>query len=274
MNPQAYCNEKVLRAGSSLYYSLRVVPSPQREVLIALHTLFHELAEIVEECHDPKVANIKLDWWRNELIALAQNTARHPAAQALSQAIQDYRLPLHYFEELLEGIIDNTQRARYTSFSQLETNCKRTSGILQLLCTATLGYQQESTLKYAEQLGIALQLTYLLRHFRQHLHQGRIYIPQEELAQFFVTEQTLFDENCSEKVQALFAFQTTRIRAYFHNALKYLAKDDCATQRFGRVRAKLALSTLQEIEADGYQLFKHQIHLTPLRKLWLAWRVR
>ncbi|ALG67053.1 squalene/phytoene synthase family protein [Beggiatoa leptomitoformis] len=274
MNPQTYCNDKVLRAGSSLYYSLRFIPSSQREALIALHALFIELSDVVEECHEPHLAQLKLDWWRNELAALAQGTAKHPVCLALSQPIERYQLPLHYFEELLDGIADNVHQPRYATFAQLETYCKRTAGILQLLCTATLGYQHESTLKYAEQLGIALQLSYFLRNLHKHLQQGRVYIPQTELAQFVVSEEALFNGQFSDTMQALFAFQATRIRAYFHSASKHLAKDDCITQRFGRIRTRLALATLQELETDGYQLLAHRITLTPLRKLWLTWWMR
>jgi phytoene synthase len=89
---------------------------------------------------------------------------------------------------------------------------------------------------------------------------------------FKVSEQSLFNRQLDDTVQALFAYQATRIRAYYHNAFKYLSKKDRFNQRSGLIRAQLALATLQEIENDGFQLFKHRIHLTPLRKLWITWR--
>lgn len=160
----------------------------------------------------------------------------------------------------------------YATFDDLEDYCKRTSSVLSMLCTQVLGYQSENTLKYAEQSGIALQLAYILLKMRSDVIKGRIYIPQEELVRFGVSKQTLFNYQLSEQVQALLAYQVTRIRAYYYNSFKYLSKKERYNQRSSLIRAQLTLATLQEIENDGFQLFKHRICLTPLRKLWISWR--
>jgi len=272
MTPQQYCQHKVLREGSSLYYSLRFLPTAQRQALTALNAFFQEVSDIRYQCSDTNVAQIKWKWWQNEIAQTFAGTAQHPICQALSEPVRHYQLAEHYFQEIIEGLLADNNTTHYATFEELEAYCRCAGGVLNLLATQVLGYQNDSTLKYAEQLGVALQLTTLLRQIRRDIENGRLHLPQEELARFNVDQQTLFNYENSETTQALFAYQATRIRDYYNNALKYLAKEDRYKQRSGLIRAQLALATLQEIENDGYQLLKHDIHLTPLRKLWITWR--
>ena len=267
MTSQQYCQKKVLREGSSLYYSLRFLPSKQRKALIALEAFYSEINNIRYECQDKQVARLKLQWWQEEIAKTFAGTAHHPVCPALSEAIYDNHLVEHYFQEIIQGFLLDLDVTYYATFEELEDHCKHTYSVLSLLSTHILGYQNESSLKYAEQLGIALQLTEILRKLRSDL----FYIPQEDLKLFKVNKDTLFDSQFKETVTALFAYQTTRIRSYYNIAFKYLKKEDHFSQRSGLIRANLALATLQEIEQDGFQLFKHRIHLMPLRKLWIAW---
>jgi phytoene synthase len=273
MTPQQYCEEKISE-GSSLYYSLRFLPTTQRQTLTALNVFYHEVSEIRYECHDINVARIKLKWWQNEITQTFTKTSDHPVCQALRKPIRQHHLEEHYFQELIEGLLRDLEVTRYATFRDLEEHCKQTSGVLSLLCTQVLGYQNDSTLKYAEQLGIALRLTFILRELHRDILQGCIYIPQDELERFGVSEQTLLGSQLTEAIQALLAYQTTRIRAYYQEAFKYLAKEDRFNQRNGLIRAQLALATLQEIENDSYQLFKHRLQLTPLHKLWIVWHTK
>jgi phytoene synthase len=279
MTPQQYCQKKVLRNGSSLYYSLRFLPSKQRKALTALEAFYAEINEIRYKCQDKQVARLKLQWWQNEIAQTFAGTAHHPVCQALNQAANyDNQLAEHYFQEIIEGFLLDLDVTNYATFEELEEHCKHTYSVLSLLSTHILGYQNESSLKYAEQLGIALQLTDILRELRRDLLKGRLYIPQEDLKLFKVSTQSLFAGQLSETVIALLAYQTTRIRSYYNTAFKYLKTEDCFNQRSGLIRANLALATLQEIEQDGFQLFKHRIRLMPLRKLWIAsctaWKVK
>jgi len=271
MTPQQYCKKKVLRDGSSLYYSLRFLPSKQRNALTALEAFYAEINNIRYECQDKQVARLKLQWWQEEIAQTFAGTAHHPVCQALSQVIYDNHLTEHYFQEIIQGLLLDLDVKYYATFEELEEHCKRTYSVLSLLSTHILGYQNESSLKYAEQLGIALQLTDILYELRHDLIKGRLYISQEDLKLFKVSTQSLFAGQLSETVTALFAYQTTRIRSYCSTAFEYLKKEDRFNQRSGLIRANLALATLQEVEKDGFQLFKHRIDLMPLRKLWIAW---
>jgi phytoene synthase len=271
MTSQQYCQKKVLREGCNLYYSLRFLPSKQRNALIALEAFYAEINEIRYKCKDEQVARLKLQWWQNEIAQTFAGTAHHPVCQALNKAIYDNNLVEHYFQEIIEGFLLDLDVIDYVTFEKLEEHCKRTYSVLNLLSTHILGYQNESSLKYAEQLGIALQLTDILRDINYNLLKGRLYIPQEDLKLFKVSKQNLFDGEMLETVIALFAYQATRIRSYYNTAFKYLKKEDCFNQRSGLIRANLALATLEEIEKNGFELFKHRISLIPLRKLWIAW---
>jgi phytoene synthase len=272
MTPQEYCINKVLPEGSSLYYSLRFLPLAQRDTLTTFHAFFNKIKEIRYECHDIAVARVKLQWWQTEIAQLFADTPQHPICQALAEPIRHYHLAEHYFQEMIEGLLLDLDVNRYIRFEQLEEHCKRTRSVLNLLCAQVLGYQNDSTLKYAEQLGIAEHLSFILRDLRRDILNEHSYIPQEELDYFNVTTQNLLDEPLSEPVQALLTHQVTRIRAYYADAFKYLVKEDTFNQRSSLIRAQLALATLTEIENDGYQVVKHHVHLTPLRKLWITWR--
>ena len=272
MTPEQYCQNQVLQEGSSLYYSLRILPAKSRCILTALQAFFYEINEIRYTCHEIEVARAKLQWWQNEMAQMFAGQVHHPICQVLSEVNPDEIFSKSSFQKIIEAFWLDLNITHYVTDAELETHCKYTGGILSLLSTQILGYQNETTLKYAEQLGIALQLTKFLRELRRDLAKGRLTIPTEDLERFQVTKSEIFNYQFSEAVQSLLAYQVTRIRAYYHEAFKYLAPEDRANQRSGIIQAQLALATLQEIEEDGYQLFQHQIHLTPLRKLWIAWR--
>jgi len=277
MTPQQYCQQKinpVWYEGSSLYHSLRFLPRVQRQALTALYALLYEVSEIRDECHhNLNLGHLKLQWWQEEFANIfAGHTPQHPIGQALTQPIADYQLPLDSFQTLIAGFISDLTKSRYENFSPLENFCQSTYGVLNALSTQVCGYQDDKTLKIVKQLGIAQQLTHILRTIRHDLRHDKIYIPQEDLAHFNLHSSNLLKLEDNETIQALFAYQATRIRAYYHEAFRQLAPAERFNQRHHLIHAKLALITLQEIETDGYQLLKQQIRLTPLRKRWIAWR--
>lgn len=272
MTPQQYCREKALQTGSCLHYSLRFLPVFQRQALTALYAFFREIQGMSDSCHHVSVTAMKFHWWLEEITRTFAGTPSHPVGQALLVPIARYQLQCHYFEEIIEGFLQHLEVTRYPSFTDLEQYCKSTRGVLSLLCTHVAGYQNENTLKYAEQLGIALQLTDFLRNLRRDIRQGCLYIPQEDLKKFQIHESELLNGHFSELVQSLFAYQAVRIHAYYHEAFKYLPKEDQIKQRSSVIHSQLVLATLKEIEQDGYQLFHHSIRLPPLRKLWITGR--
>ena len=181
MSPDQYCQDRAAKSGSSFYYSFLFLPTEQRRAITALYAFCREVDDVVDECSDTDVARRKLDWWREELECCFSGQARHPITQALEQSLQNFNLPLEYFQEIIDGMSMDLEQTRYDSFSDLALYCHRVAGVVGLLSAEIFGYQHRDTLKYAQELGMALQLTNIIRDVREDSERGRIYLPLDEL---------------------------------------------------------------------------------------------
>jgi phytoene synthase len=271
-SPDAYCQAKAARSGSSFYYSFRFLSQERRRAMTALYAFCREVDDVVDECSDPDLARTKLQWWRQELANLYQGQAQHPVTRALAPAVSRYGLPQAYFEEILDGMQMDLDYDAYPSFNELKLYCHRVAGVVGLLSAEIFGYEDRATLRYAERLGLALQLINILRDVREDLTLGRIYLPQDELARFQVRPQDLLLGQTSDNIRALFAFQAERARAEYRRALAILPAVDRARQSGGLIMGAIYTALLDEIEHDGFRILEHRTRLTPLRKLWIAWR--
>lgn len=257
--------------GSALYYSLYFLPTETRNALIPLHALFKAWQDVLYECHDSGVAQVKLEWWLTELEQMLAGVPVHPVTQALQPFVHTHQLSATHLQQMLEGHAAFLTQKRFDTAAELAQHCHTTFGTMSVLCSQIMGYQQPETMQYAERLGVALGLAQLFRQLRRDLLQGRITLPLADLAQFQVKEHALFEGQHSAELRALLQHHLHTIHAQFHYALSALSPVDCAAQRGGLIRAHLMWVTLQEIAHDDYQLLTHGIRLTPIRKLWLAW---
>ena len=271
MNPDQYCQEKAASSGSSFYSSFRFLPELKRRALTALYAFCREVDDVVDECKDESVARQTLDWWRDEVARLYQRQATHPVTQALQALLDDFNLAEEYLLEIIDGMEMDLNIHQYPSFKELSLYCYRAASVVGLLSAEIFGYSNRNTLKYAHDLGMAFQLTNILRDVREDAERGRVYIPQDELAQFGVSQQDLNQPVTSDALQALFQFQAERARDYYQRAYNELPDEDRYAQRVGLIMAEIYQSLLSEIEADQFRVLEHRIKLTPLRKLWLAW---
>lgn len=272
MTPDEYCQDKTLKSGSSFYYSFLFLSEQQRKAITALYAFCREVDDIVDSVNEPSVAQSKLDWWRQEIIKTYQGLASHPISQALALAIKDYDLHQEYFMEIIDGMAMDLEQFSYPDFKQLGLYCHRVAGVVGLLSAEIFGYQSRTTLNYAEQLGTALQLTNIIRDVREDAERGRIYLPQDELAEFKVQTDDLLALKSSPELTQLLEFQTERAKQYYQKAIDLLPDCDRYTQRAGLIMAAIYQTTLDEIAEDGFRVMEHRVSLTPLRKLWLAWR--
>jgi phytoene synthase len=272
MTPDQYCEEKAAPRGSTLYYSALFLPDEQRRAVTALHALRRELADAVDRSSDLSLARTKLDWWRREIDQCFVGKASHPVTLALQPSVEQMNLPAEYFQELIDGIRMDLNRDRYDSFRELALYCHRTSGVVGLLSTEVLGYRDRETLKYAEELGTALRLTGILRGIRDDAHRGRLYVPLDELLEHRINPHDLLAAKTHPELPALFHAQAQRARDYYRRALQRLPSQDRYPQRSGIIMAAIYQTLLDEIEADGYRIMEHRLQLTPLRKLWIAWK--
>ena len=271
MTPDEYCQDKAAKSGSSFYYSFRFLPKLQRQAIIALYAFCREVDDAVDEVSDANVARIKLDWWREEIQKTFKGEATHPVGKALQIALLNFDLYEEYFMEIIDGMMMDLDQFSYPQFNQLALYCHRAASVVGLLSVEIFGYQDRNTLKYAENLGMALQLTNIIRDVREDAERGRIYLPLDELEHFNVNKEELFALKSSPELIKLLKHQTTRAKHYYQQALNYLPESDRYTQRTGLIMAAIYEATLNEIIKDNYQVMHQRISLTPIRKLWIAW---
>ena len=272
MSPQDYCQQKAAASGSSFYYSFMFLPKLKREAITALYAFCREVDDIADECHDTNLARTKLAWWRTEIANLFQGKPQHPVSKALAPAIGRYDLNEEHFQEIIDGMEMDLDQSRYADFKQLQLYCYRVASVVGILSVAIFGYSNRNTLKYAHDLGLAFQLTNIIRDVGEDARRDRIYLPLDELAQFGVTEQDILQGRESDRVQQLLDFQIARASDFYDRALNALPMEDRKAQRTGLIMTAIYRTLLDEIKADGaQQVLNARTSLTPLRKLWLAW---
>jgi len=272
MSPQQYCQEKAAASGSSFYYSFLFLPEPRREAITALYAFCREVDDIADECTDFQVARTKLNWWRAEIDNLYQGQPQHPVTKALAPAVAAYDLSAEHFHEIIDGMEMDLEYNRYQDFKQLQLYCYRVASVVGLLSASIFGYRNRDTLKYAHDLGMAFQLTNIIRDVGEDARRNRIYLPLDELARFGVLEDDILHSRESEQVRQLLEFQIERAEGFYDRALNALPAEDRKQQRTGLIMTAIYRTLLREIKAGGaQQVLNARISLTPLRKLWLAW---
>ena len=272
MTPDQYCQDKAAQSGSSFYYSFMFLPPDQRRAITALYAFCREVDDVVDECSDAEVARTTLAWWRVQVAAIYQGTPQHPAALALVPVVRQFNLQQEHLHEIIDGMEMDLQQHQYADFKALQLYCYRVASVVGLLSAEIFGYTERKTLKYAHDLGIAFQLTNIIRDMGEDARRGRIYIPQDELAQFGVHTRDILDGRESEEFHALMQFQIERAQRFYQQAFEQLPAADRKAQRTGLIMAAIYRATLDEIAASGCHVLKERISLTPLRKLWLAWK--
>jgi phytoene synthase len=272
VTPDQYCQDKAARSGSSFYYSFRFLPAEKRRALTALYAFCREVDDIADECPDPQVAHVKLTWWRGEIAATYAGSPQHPVGKALLPAIRAYALPQEQFVEIIDGMEMDLAQNRYPDFKSLQLYCYRVASVVGQLAATIFGASERGTMKYAHDLGMAFQLTNIIRDVGEDARRNRIYLPLDELRQFGVSEADILDSRESAAFQRLMAFQIERAKQFYTQAFAALPQVDRKSQRPGLIMAAIYRTLLDEIEADGCHVLKQKISLPPLRKLWIAWR--
>jgi phytoene synthase len=272
MSPDAYCEEKAAQSGSSFYYSFRFLPPERRRAITALYAFCREVDDVVDEVTDPGVARLKLAWWRSEIAAAFSGAPRHPVALALAPAAAAFKLPQEHFQTVIDGMTMDLDRNRYLDFAALERYCHCVAGVVGLMSAEIFGYVEPATRGYAHDLGVAFQLTNIIRDVGEDARRGRIYLPQDELERHGVAVADIFQHRVTPAFTALMAQQVARARAFYVRALAALSSADRRAQRPGLVMAAIYQALLRRIEQDGFHVLDHRIALPPLAKAWIAWK--
>ncbi len=270
MNPHDYCQDKAASSGSSFYYSFMFLPPERRQAITALYAFCREVDDVVDECHDVSLAHIKLDWWRAEIGRVFDGTPTHPVGLALKDVITRFNLPREQLLEIIDGMAMDLQQTRYLDFKGLQLYCYRVASVVGLLAAEIFGYTDRQTQKYAHDLGMAFQLTNIIRDVGEDARRGRIYLPIEDLQRFEVPASDILQARHSDNFRKLMAFQTERAEQFYEQAFAQLPAVDRKSQRPGLVMAAIYRTLLREIARDGFLVLDRRTSLTPLRKVLLA----
>ncbi len=272
MDVHRYCQDKAAASGSSFYYSFRFLPPERRRAITAFYAFCREVDDIADDCQEAAVAQAKLDWWRDEIDRLYAAQPSHPVTQALQAAVTAYELPKEAFLEILDGMEMDATQQRYPDFRALRLYCHRVAGVVGEVAALIFGYREHATQKYAGLLGLAFQLTNIIRDVGEDARRGRIYLPQDELVRFGVSEADILQGRETAAFRQLMEFQYQRADEFYRQALATLPAADRKAQRPGLIMAAIYRTLLDEIRRDGFPVLRCRVSLTPLRKLWIAWR--
>jgi phytoene synthase len=269
LTPDAYCREKAARPGSTLYYAVRFVPRQRQLGVIAVAAFCREMRDIAKASRERDVARTKLSWWRTEIGTLRGGTPRHPIAIALSQS---GAADVTKLEEIVAGAEMDLEYNAYPDFDALNVYLKRLGGALGSLWADACGYDESHTREAAAELGVAFELTRIIRDVGEDARRDRIYLPLHELAAHGVTSDDIAHGVESDNFRKLLSFQVNRAERTFTQTLARFPHVDRKAQRSILANAAINRALLAEIRADGFRVLTRRTSLTPLRKLWLAWR--
>lgn len=272
MSPDEYCQEKAAASGSSFYYSFLFLKAERRLAITALYAFCREVDDVVDETTDSNLARTQLQWWRGELESMYQGNPNHPVTQALHPHLETFGIEKRWLSEIIDGMAMDLDQDRYLDFEGLKLYCHRAAGVVGCAAAQIFGARDPNTTEYAQRLGLALQLTNIIRDVGEDARRGRIYLPLEDLERFNVSQQDILACRYANGFSELMAFQCDRARSAYASAYEALADIDRPAQRPGLMMAAIYATLLSEIERDKFQVLHQRVALTPIRKLWLASR--
>ncbi len=267
-----YCAQRTAASGSSFTASFRFLEARRRQAITAFYAFCREVDDVVDEIREPRVARLKLDWWRGEIDALYAGKPTHPVTLALAEALRHFNLPREQLLEIIDGMEMDLDQTRYADFKALHLYCYRVASVVGLIAAEIFGYQDRRTLKYAHDLGLAFQLTNIILDVGEDAQRGRIYLPLDELERFGVPLGDILASRYSENFRRLMEFQIERAEQTYAQALAQLPASDRKAQRAGLIMAAIYRRLLAQIKRDGCRVLDRRIALSSLHKLWLAWR--
>ena len=274
MTPQQYVQDKAAKSGSSFYYAFLFLPPPRRAAITAFYAFCREVDDVVDEVSDPAVAAAKLAWWRQEVAAAYAGQPTHPVMQALMALAGDYDITAAHLLAVIEGCQTDLDQTRFLDFPGLQRYCHLVASIVGEVAANIFGRTAPATVQYAHRLGLAMQLTNIIRDVGDDARRGRIYLPMNELQRFEVKAHELLKREApwgyGERFTALMKFQAERAHGCYDEALALLPEADRAAQKPGLMMANIYRTLLREIEAQNFQVLHQRTSLTPLRKLWIA----
>jgi phytoene synthase len=274
MTPQQYVQQKASSSGSSFYYAFLFLPKDRRAAITAFYAFCREVDDVVDEVNDPSVAAQKLGWWRAEVTQSFSGAPSHPVMKALMPWCSTYRIEPHHLLSVIEGCEMDLVQTRYIDFQSLSRYCHLVASVVGEVSSLIFGSSSAQTTQYAHKLGLAFQLTNIIRDVGEDALRGRIYIPINDLQEFGVKAHEILQRVHSDRFERLMQFQCDRAKSFYAEALATLPAQDKRAQKPGLMMASIYSQLLGEIEKSKFPVLNERVALTPLRKFWLAWRVQ
>jgi phytoene synthase len=274
MDPHQYCQERAAASGSSFYYSFLFLPQEKRRAITAFYALCRELDDVVDECRERHVAEAKLEWWKEEIARFSAGIPQHPVTRGLRNTEAGRAISQDLLLEIVDGMAMDLEQTRYPDFNALHLYCYRVAGVVGEIAADIFAGgrtdEDRALRRYAHELGLAFQLTNIIRDVGEDARRGRIYLPQDELAQFGVSESEILQGRSTPAFLSLMQFQYERAIAHYLRALDTLPRSARREQRPGLVMAAIYRTLLDEIRNAGFPVMQARVSLTPLRKFLLA----
>ena len=273
MTPDEYCQNKAAGSGSSFYYSFLFLPPERRRAITAVYAYCREVDDVVDEVSDAGAADATLAWWRSEIAQLFAGDPTHPVTRALQPFIGgEFGISEQRLSAVLDGMQLDLRQNRFLDYAALQRYAHLVAGVVGEMSAGIFGYRDPQTLQYADRLGLALQLINIVRDVGDDARRGRIYLPLDEMQRFNVKASDVLAARYADGFVQLMRFQAERARAAYREALALLPAADRKAQRPGLMMGAIYSALLGEIERENFQVLQQRIALTPLRKLWIAWR--
>ncbi len=266
----SYCREVTRRSSSNFYYAFQLLPQERRRALFAVYAFCRFVDDVADHRNPNWSPAVAIQRWREEVSAVFHGRPRHPISRALADTVRRYPLEEKHFYELIDGVESDLRPRVYETWEELLSYCYRVASTVGLLCIEIFGYRSPSAKQYAIDLGIAFQLTNILRDVREDAERGRVYIPRSDLKQFECSERDLLQAHYSPRIAALLAFECGRARAFYLRARTSLAAEDRRSLAPAEAMRLIYQRLLARIEAQNFDVFRRRVTLPRYEKLSLA----
>jgi 15-cis-phytoene synthase len=265
-----YCAQLTRKSRSNFYYAFLFLAKEKRQAMYAVYAFCRSVDDIADGSASVREKEMLLDNWRRELDRCYEGKPQHPITVKLAQSIEKFPIPKEYFQELLAGVEMDLFHHRYPTFRELYEYCYRVAGVVGLMCIEIFGYRNPKAKDYAVNLGVALQLTNIMRDLKVDADRGRIYLPQEELERFGYRDEELLRAAYTPAFIELMGFAGARARQYFQHARQLLAEEDRRSLLAAEIMGAIYYRLLETIEIAHYRVFDRTITLPTSYKLWIA----
>ena len=270
---QTYCTTLTKKSGSNFYYSFLFLPKARRDAMYTVYAFCKAADSAVDEPPAGNDPREELRRWRAELDLAYSGTPTWPIMISLARHTKELSIPKVYFEELLKGVEMDLSTARYATFEELSRYCYRVASVVGLICLHIFGPTSPRAQDYAVDLGLAFQLTNILRDLAADAEQGRIYLPQEDLTRFSYSEADLLQQKDNAHLRELVGFEATRARDYYAKAeaaLESLPIEDRRALTVAEIMRAVYSRILDRIERPDHRIFGPRVRLSTSGRLALA----